>query len=200
MVRRWTRVLLKHPLRASQSAQYEKLKRENTRLQAEVERLEKEVLRQKALRCALRLRQSPRRTANHSHVDSHLSGPVAAFPCDDGRGNSRDNSSQVHTWSWCRMQTVASLVALGRETERNEFSEAKDRLKHSWAADRDDFARVKDALKKKNADHHVQNGRLSQALKVWPSTSFSDVLSSSPSPLPPCSRAALLPVRSGHAR
>jgi len=35
-----------------QSAQYEKLKRENTRLQAEVERLEKEVLRQKALRCA----------------------------------------------------------------------------------------------------------------------------------------------------
>ena len=53
-----------------------------------------------------------------------------------------------------------------RETERNEFSEAKDRLKHSWAADRDDFARVKDALKKKNADHHVQNGRLSQALKV----------------------------------
>ena len=35
----------------TQSAQYEKLKRENTRLQAEVERLEKEVLRQKALRC-----------------------------------------------------------------------------------------------------------------------------------------------------
>ena len=35
----------------AQSAQYEKLKRENTRLQAEVERLEKEVLRQKALRC-----------------------------------------------------------------------------------------------------------------------------------------------------
>ncbi len=55
-----------------------------------------------------------------------------------------------------------------RETERNEFAEAKDRLKHSWAADRDDFARVKDALKKKNADHHVQNGRLSQALKVGP--------------------------------
>lgn len=53
-----------------------------------------------------------------------------------------------------------------RETERNEFAEAKDRLKHSWAADRDDFARVKDALKKKNADHHIQNGRLSQALKV----------------------------------
>ncbi len=58
-------------------------------------------------------------------------------------------------------------VRVCRETERNEFSEAKDRLKHSWAADRDDFARVKDALKKKNADHHVQNGRLSQALKVW---------------------------------
>ncbi len=57
------------------------------------------------------------------------------------------------------------------ETERNEFSEAKDRLKHSWAADRDDFARVKDALKKKNADHHVQNGRLSQALKVSDSPS-----------------------------
>lgn len=49
-----------------------------------------------------------------------------------------------------------------------EFSEAKDRLKHSWAADREDFARVKEALKKKNADHHVQNGRLSQALKVHP--------------------------------
>lgn len=47
-----------------------------------------------------------------------------------------------------------------------EFSEAKERLKHSWSADRDDFARVKEALKKKNADHHVQNGRLSQALKV----------------------------------
>ena len=55
-----------------------------------------------------------------------------------------------------------------RETERTEFSEAKDRLKHSWAADRDDFARVKEALKKKNTDHHVQNGRLSQALKVRP--------------------------------
>ena len=62
---------------------------------------------------------------------------------------------------------TSSLVDC-RETERNEFSEAKDRLKHSWAADRDDFARVKDALKKKNADHHVQNGRLSQALKVLP--------------------------------
>ena len=65
---------------------------------------------------------------------------------------------------------IASLTAyspiLCSETERNEFAEAKDRLKHSWAADRDDFARVKDALKKKNADHHVQNGRLSQALKV----------------------------------
>lgn len=55
-----------------------------------------------------------------------------------------------------------------RETERTEFSEAKERLKHSWAADRDDFARVKDALKKKNADHHVQNGRLAQSLKVPP--------------------------------
>ena len=55
-----------------------------------------------------------------------------------------------------------------RETERTEFAEAKERLKHSWAADRDDFARVKDALKKKNADHHVQNGRLAQSLKVPP--------------------------------
>jgi hypothetical protein len=34
-------------------AQYEKLKRENTRLGGELERLEKEVLRQKSLRCAL---------------------------------------------------------------------------------------------------------------------------------------------------
>jgi len=73
-----------------------------------------------------------------------------------------------------------------RETERNEFSEAKDRLKHSWAADRDDFARVKDALKKKNADHHVQNGRLSQALKVRLSAPSLNALASSPSP-----RAAL---------
>ena len=32
--------------------------------------------------------------------------------------------------------------------------------------DRDDFARVKEQLKKKNAEHHVQNGRLSQCLKV----------------------------------
>lgn len=47
-----------------------------------------------------------------------------------------------------------------------EFAEAKERLKHSWAADRDDFARVKEQLKKKNAEHHIQNGRLSQALKV----------------------------------
>lgn len=63
-----------------------------------------------------------------------------------------------------------ALLLFRRETERMEFSEAKERLKHSWAADRDDFARVKEALKKKNADHHVQNGRLSQALKVhlWP--------------------------------
>ena len=61
---------------------------------------------------------------------------------------------------------VTRRRATRSETERTEFSEAKDRLKHSWAADRDDFARVKDALKKKNADHHVQNGRLSQALKV----------------------------------
>lgn len=57
-------------------------------------------------------------------------------------------------------------AAVCRENERSEFAEAKDRLKHSWAADREDFARVKDALKKKNADHHVQNGRLSQSLKV----------------------------------
>ncbi len=47
-----------------------------------------------------------------------------------------------------------------------EFAEAKERLKASWAVDRDDFARVKEQLKKKNAEHHVQNGRLSQSLKV----------------------------------
>ena len=55
---------------------------------------------------------------------------------------------------------------IGRESERLEFADAKDRLKHSWAADREDFARVKEQLKKKNAEHHLQNGRLSQALKV----------------------------------
>lgn len=53
-----------------------------------------------------------------------------------------------------------------REGERIEFAEAKERLKSSWAVDRDDFARVKEQLKKKNAEHHVQNGRLSQSLKV----------------------------------
>lgn len=58
------------------------------------------------------------------------------------------------------------LSSLYREAERLEFADAKDRLKHSWAADREDFARVKEHLKKKNAEHHVQNGRLSQALKV----------------------------------
>ena len=47
-----------------------------------------------------------------------------------------------------------------------EFTEAKERLKHSWAADRDDFARVKSALKTKNAEHHAQSGRLSQQIKV----------------------------------
>ncbi len=55
---------------------------------------------------------------------------------------------------------------LCREGERVEFAEAKERLKSSWAVDRDDFARVKEQLKKKNAEHHVQNGRLSQSLKV----------------------------------
>ena len=53
-----------------------------------------------------------------------------------------------------------------REGERVEFAEAKERLKASWAVDRDDFARVKEQLKKKNAEHHVQNGRLSQSLKA----------------------------------
>jgi hypothetical protein len=53
-----------------------------------------------------------------------------------------------------------------REGERVEFAEAKERLKASWAVDRDDFARVKEQLKKKNAEHHIQNGRLSQSLKV----------------------------------
>ena len=47
-----------------------------------------------------------------------------------------------------------------------EFTDAKERLKHSWAADRDDFARVKSLLKAKNAEHHAQSGRLSQQLKV----------------------------------
>ena len=79
-----------------------------------------------------------------------------------------------------------------RETERNEFSEAKDRLKHSWAADRDDFARVKDALKKKNADHHVQNGRLSQALKVSEPFHPSP---NSPSPYPVLARSVRVPLR-----
>ena len=71
-------------------------------------------------------------------------------------------------------QSVAALLtALGacREGERVEFAEAKDRLKSSWAVDRDDFARVKEQLKKKNAEHHVQNGRLSQSLKACTFTS-----------------------------
>ena len=63
---------------------------------------------------------------------------------------------------------LLSSCFVHRESERVEFAEAKDRLKHSWAADRDDFARVKEQLKKKNAEHHLQNGRLSQALKVIP--------------------------------
>ena len=50
---------------AMQSAQHEKLKRENTRLQAEVERLEKEVLRQKALRCAHWMSQGRK-------IDAHI--------------------------------------------------------------------------------------------------------------------------------
>eukprot|EP01023_Acetabularia_acetabulum_P063055 TRINITY_DN786_c1_g1_i6.p1 TRINITY_DN786_c1_g1~~TRINITY_DN786_c1_g1_i6.p1 ORF type:complete len:893 (+),score=231.12 TRINITY_DN786_c1_g1_i6:1216-3894(+) len=82
-------------------AQYDKVKRENGRLQGEVERLHKEVQRQKAL----------------------------------------------------------------REDDRQEFLAAKERLKKGWAQDRDDFARVKEQLKKKNADHHVQNGRLAQSFK-----------------------------------
>ena len=53
-----------------------------------------------------------------------------------------------------------------RETERIEFTDAKDRVRHSWAVDRDDFARVKSLLKTKNAEHHAQSGRLSQQLKV----------------------------------
>jgi len=82
-------------------AQTEKLKREVARLQGEVERLDKEVARQKSL----------------------------------------------------------------REGERSEFTDAKERVKASWAADREDFARVKESLKKKNAEHHLQCGRLSQAVK-----------------------------------
>lgn len=49
-----------------------------------------------------------------------------------------------------------------REGERSEFTDAKERVKASWAADREDFARVKESLKKKNAEHHLQCGRLSQ--------------------------------------
>uniref|UniRef100_A0A061RRF8 Uncharacterized protein n=1 Tax=Tetraselmis sp. GSL018 TaxID=582737 RepID=A0A061RRF8_9CHLO len=52
-----------------------------------------------------------------------------------------------------------------RESERTEFMDAKERLKASWAADREDFARVKEGLKKKNAEHHIQSGKLSQAVR-----------------------------------
>ena len=55
---------------------------------------------------------------------------------------------------------------ISRDTERAEFTEAKERLKHSWAADREDFARVKEALKRKNAEHHLHSNRLSSQLKV----------------------------------
>lgn len=64
------------------------------------------------------------------------------------------------------MAALLTVAGACREGERVEFAEAKDRLKSSWAVDRDDFARVKEQLKKKNAEHHVQNGRLSQSLKV----------------------------------
>ena len=74
----------------------------------------------------------------------------------------------------CKLPECArARVCIGRESERMEFADAKDRLKHSWAADREDFARVKEQLKKKNAEHHVQNGRLSQSLKVHPVTDAS---------------------------
>ena len=68
------------------------------------------------------------------------------------------------------MAALLTVAGACREGERVEFAEAKDRLKSSWAVDRDDFARVKEQLKKKNAEHHVQNGRLSQSLKVCTST------------------------------
>lgn len=52
-----------------------------------------------------------------------------------------------------------------RETERQEFIDAKERLKASWAADREDFSRVKEQLKRKNAEHHLTTGRLAQGLR-----------------------------------
>ena len=55
---------------------------------------------------------------------------------------------------------------LCRESERQEFNGAKERLKNSWACDRDDFARVKNVLKGKNAEHHAHCGRISHQLKV----------------------------------
>ena len=87
------------------------------------------------------------------------------------RRSSRSQSSALQTGCPALYLLSAALACSAfsvtcRESERVEFAEAKDRLKHSWAADRDDFARVKEQLKKKNAEHHLQNGRLSQALKV----------------------------------
>lgn len=67
-----------------------------------------------------------------------------------------------------------------RETERVEFTDAKDRLKHSWAADREDFARVKSQLKAKNAEHHAQSGRLSQQLKASHPASHADCVGFAP--------------------
>lgn len=65
--------------------------------------------------------------------------------------------------AYCRspLPQVARQKSL-REGERSEFTDAKERVKASWAADREDFARVKESLKKKNAEHHLQCGRLSQ--------------------------------------
>jgi predicted RNase H-like nuclease (RuvC/YqgF family) len=61
-----------------------------------------------------------------------------------------------------RLQAEVGRQKSLRETERTEFADSKERMKASWAADREDFARVKQALKKKNAEHHIQSGRLSQ--------------------------------------
>jgi hypothetical protein len=143
-----------------QVAQYEKVKREAARLAAEVERLDKEVIRQKTLRCA-----------QQSTVVRHGLAKSSCIPCAAWPKLAASTMVVRHAYSspdvyGCSGFAETRGFVKRRETERNEFAEAKDRLKHSWAADRDDFARVKDALKKKNADHHVQNGRLSQALKV----------------------------------
>jgi len=71
-----------------------------------------------------------------------------------------------------------------------EFTEAIDRMRHTWAADRVDFAQVKGLLKAKNADHHAENGRLSQQLKAG----LFPLSSPMPSTFPSCSVEVEVPV------